>query len=245
MVCSTTLTIAIRACPHGLSRTVGEFESQEMDFGELVRYTTNVWFDVRLSCTTKLFCYGFVDPPKAISDIVEAILGAVHVDGGFEQGRRAAIHLLSPILNVLLKSREDKRDISLRHPKKMLQELGGELLELHCCLESEFYKRNAKTFVLLNGRWGHAHRDGSNFVATVEFLGNVIVAVSDSSSVVGKNRACALVVRALQENPKLRESLHMCRAKVESGFSRAAAAKAGSSDDQENDETVGSGKKTV
>jgi endoribonuclease Dicer len=36
------------------------------------------------------------DPPKAIADVVESLLGAVHVDGGFESGQKAALHVLSP-----------------------------------------------------------------------------------------------------------------------------------------------------
>lgn len=180
--------------------------------------------------------FGFEDPPKAISDIVEAVFGAVHVDGGFSAGQRGVLHLMAPIFKVLLKARNEGKEISLKHPKKVMQELGGDLFELSSSRESDFFAihANRSTDILCDKKWNKAHPDGGNFVATVELLGSTMLAVSDPSATVGRNRACYLITNTLQTKPELLAQLHAVRTKVERGVYLAAHSTEAS---EKNDET--------
>jgi hypothetical protein len=197
-IISTTVTTVFL---HESNLTAGVSENWEVDFGEQVSCTHVEKFCI-VSLVLLIQFLVLIDPPKAISDVVEAVLGAVHFDGGFCDGQAAALQLMSPILNVLLKARKEKKEISLKHPKKVMQELGGELLELYSSSESDFAMSERKTDVLFGGKWGNAHTDGSNFIATAEILGSIMAAVSDPSAIVGRNKACALIVSTLQMNPK-------------------------------------------
>jgi dsRNA-specific ribonuclease len=180
----------------------------------------------------------FIDPPKAISDTVEAVFGAVHVDGGFVHGQAAVLQLLSPILQVLLKAQRENRKISLMHPKKVMQEMGGEMLELNASTESDFAGESS-TDVLFGSNWGHAKSESSNYISTVEVMGSTVVAVSDPSLSVARNKACALVVGALQSNSALTAKLQSYRTKVESSFSRSAnCLKSSNVYDDEADDTL-------
>jgi hypothetical protein len=156
---------------------------------------------------------------------VEAVLGAVHVDGGFLEGQKAVVHLLSPILRVLLKSRDEKTDLYVKHPKKIMQEMGGELLELYSATEADFAVSKQGTPVWFGKSWGRADREGSSYIASIEFLGSTILALSDPSALVARNRACALMVTALEKNPGILKRLQATRVKVESGVSIAMKAK--------------------
>lgn len=171
---------------------------------------------VNLSIST--FSAFTIDPPKAISDVVESILGAVHVDGGFFAGQAAALKLMSPVLQILVASRDNHEEIHLKHPKKILQEMAGEVLELGTAFEPDFSKSNATVEVLFrDNKWGKAHAEGNNYVGTIEMLGSVVAAVSEPSPTVGRNKVCALVVNTLQEDAELNSKFQSCRTKVESG----------------------------
>ena len=184
------------------------------------------------------------DPPKSISDIVEAVFGAVHVDGGFEEGQKAVIQLISPILRVFLKAhKENKHFYVLKHPKKSLQELGGELLELYSFNEADFCVSKPATPVWFGAKPGKADPEGSNYIALVECIGSAVLAIADSSSLVARNRACSLLVASLEKNPDLMNRLSSARVKLESQISRAVEPKkrtskarsAESSDDSDED----------
>jgi hypothetical protein len=69
------------------------------------------------------------DPPKAIADVVESVLGAVHESGGFESGQRAALHVIEPVARLLLSS-GDGQEAVISHPKRSLLEIGGTLVSL-------------------------------------------------------------------------------------------------------------------
>lgn len=66
------------------------------------------------------------DPPKCAADIVESLIGAVYSDGGWEAGRKAALNIVSPVIN-LYKSSRSPEDFNF-HPKRSLLEFGGDLM---------------------------------------------------------------------------------------------------------------------
>ena len=72
------------------------------------------------------------DPPKILSDVVESVLGAVHMDGGFDEGQTAVLSLMAPILKAMKETQCAKL---LTHPKTSLNELGGLFLRINVTRE--------------------------------------------------------------------------------------------------------------
>lgn len=161
------------------------------------------------------------DPPKCISDMMEAIIGSVHCDGGFTAGHQAALKMMTPILNVLLRAKKVNRTIVLKHPKKILQEMSGELVDVKISPEADFAITEEDTTVLFpNGKWRRASKHGNSFVGSISILGKTLVGLSDPSPSVGKNKTCALMVSTLNKNPELGDRIHLVRSRVESGRAR-------------------------
>ena len=75
------------------------------------------------------------DPPKILSDVVESVLGAVHMDGGFDEGQTAVLSLMAPILKAMKETQCAKL---LTHPKTSLNELGGLFLRINVTREDSF-----------------------------------------------------------------------------------------------------------
>ena len=161
-----------------------------------------------------------LDPPKVIADIVESLIGAIYVDGGLEAGMEAARTLLKPVLDVILIHGEY---IDLVHPKKKLQELVGELLVVETTWEDNF----SQNIPLLDGsQLRFADPYGTQGIGYVRFMDTLLVAVSDSSRAVARNKACAIIVQVLESDLNLLQRLQNLRYLVES------TATAGSSDKQ-------------
>jgi dsRNA-specific ribonuclease len=141
------------------------------------------------------------DPPKTMGDIVESLLGAAHVDGGFAMGQEATLHVLDPILELLTDENATKPQFN--HPKKDLLELGGKLFSLERTSEEEFALSNPGVEVWHGDEWGDVHPRGQRAVATVRCLGKRIISVCDPATAAATNRACALVLSMLRENPSM------------------------------------------
>ena len=162
------------------------------------------------------------DPPKVAADIVEALIGAVFMDSGFESGIDASLRILEPMCSALQAIRDKDSSIVMVHPKKVLQEIGGSVLELKVIREDKFASLKPTTPLWLGKRWGTARPDGTCFVACIECLGTAIVSVSDPSIEVAGNRACALMVEMLTRDSGLLARLKTLRTMVESCSSREA-----------------------
>jgi dsRNA-specific ribonuclease len=68
-------------------------------------------------------CLWSTEPPKAIADHVESVVGAVQVDGGFGVGQKAALHVLSPVIG--LYKNKSYTCALCRNPKSSLIDVGG------------------------------------------------------------------------------------------------------------------------
>eukprot|EP00980_Cylindrotheca_fusiformis_P003138 scaffold721_cov131-Cylindrotheca_fusiformis.AAC.28 len=162
------------------------------------------------------------DPPKSMSDIAESLLGAVHMDGGFAAGQSACLRFMSPLLNVLLEAQSLKKEIRLKHPRKAITEIAGDLFEIHVESEPYFALAAPKVDVLFQGgNWGPAKKESDSFVASVTILGSILLAVADPSARVAKNKVCAIVVTAVETNPRLLDRLQTCFRRIESTQSPA------------------------
>ena len=185
------------------------------------------------------------DPPKPIADMVEAILGAIHVNGGFESGQEATRNLMSSIFSVF-KHASSKGPSGLnaflkmmKHPKKALQEMTGQLLEVKACSEHDFatsYENgdedeqgdntalsHSLPQILHKDEWRNPARgvkrgsDGCQ-IAFVSILGRPLVVVADDSITVASNRASSLVREAIERRKDIKERMAENRSKVERGL---------------------------
>ena len=61
------------------------------------------------------------EPPKALADVVESLLGAAHIDGGYEAGQSAAAYVLRPMLTKVQRNLESSSSaLAMMHPKQLM-----------------------------------------------------------------------------------------------------------------------------
>ena len=159
------------------------------------------------------------DPPKILSDVVESVLGAVHVDGGFTEGQTAALTMMAPILAAVQAIHGNAK--MLRHPKAALNEFGGNFLGVHVAREDAFVRSRCvggPSSSLWQGyRWRKAQLEGIEAVGTVCSMGLHLLSVSEPTKKAARNRACALVVAVLEANSSLSERLREVSRIVQGG----------------------------
>jgi dsRNA-specific ribonuclease/ERCC4-related helicase len=150
------------------------------------------------------------DPPKALSDVMEALIGAAHTDGGYEAGQLAVLTMLESVLLAIRTLRYDVN--SLLHPLTKMNHIAGDLIDLNVERESVFFDQttynnddeNSPQLIWDGLQWRPASIDGvDNFTVQISAMGRNVVTVVDRTSKSAKNRACALIVAALEKQPTL------------------------------------------
>ena len=142
------------------------------------------------------------DPPKMLPDVVEALIGAAHIDGGYEAGQIAVTTMMGPILEAIRSLEGDASKLS--HPISKLNHIGGHLLQVDVQREDAFLRNHGRDAHVWQGiRWREASIDGTESTGTVNSLGHNIISVADSSWKSARNRACALAVAVLEKHPKM------------------------------------------
>ena len=201
----------------------------------------------------RLICPQILDPPKPIADMVEAILGAIHVSSGFRAGQEATKHLMSSVFSVFTEASSGGVASlntflkTMKHPKKSLQEMTGQLLDVMVCSEHDFFSsydcqdddesdenstmtnssNQAMPQILHRDEWRNVTRGSGSESCNVSFvsiLGTPLVVVADESITVARNRATSLVREAIERHPELANRMAKCRSKVESGLTSASRA---------------------
>lgn len=210
-----------------------------------------------MDCSNYFSCLLFqipslaLDPPKPIADMVEAMLGAIHIDSGFELGQEATRHLMSSIFSVFTHASSKGPSglntflKTMKHPKKALQEMTGQLIEVVACSEHDFVSsydndnedeqdENTTNYsipkILHKDEWRNPARGGEREgdgcqIAFVSILGRPLVVVADESSIVAKNRASSLVREAIERHQDMERRMAECRSTVESGLTFANSAR--------------------
>ena len=143
------------------------------------------------------------DPPKAVADIFESLLGAVYIDGGFEAGLKAVYHALAPVLNVFDKAREEV-GVLVYQPKRELRELGGATVSVSYAASRQ---KDDTVDELppgeLIGESASGQLEGQRSTTTVKFFGFDLLTSVDTSPSSATNRACYAVLAALKRNEDL------------------------------------------
>lgn len=148
------------------------------------------------------------DAPKVLADVVEALLGAVHVDGGFHRGQKSALYVLEPVLEALsAKVTVDDSGIAkaragtMMQPKQVLSQTAN-FLRVRVTNEHDFAARFPSQVWEQQG-WKQASQDGDNAVCHISCCGINVLAIAEPSSTVARNRACAVISEVLARNPDL------------------------------------------
>ena len=149
-----------------------------------------------------------------MSDIVEAVFGAVFVDAGLVAATNTVEHMLRPILDALTTALTgmvtddvQSRARAMVHPKQYVHELGGGIMSVKSWREEVLAIKRSCPVWKDGGLWGEAQRDGSNHIGVIESFGIDIIGIEEKTSHVARNRACAITMEVFERNPELIEKL--------------------------------------
>lgn len=140
-------------------------------------------------------------PPKCLSDVVEALLGVAHVDGGFHQGQKSASLVVKPLMETILanvpkdtsenKFFLKKQSNMITQPKQVLYEFLPHQVQVKTYKFTDFFmKENENQNIPV---WsGDSWNKTALFIGEVKWCGMTICCVADNYSSVARNRSCAL-----------------------------------------------------
>lgn len=154
------------------------------------------------------------DPPKAMADIVEAVIGAVHVESGLDAALASARSIVRPVMD-LLDQAQGLPSAMMRHAEKELCELGGRLVSIATWVESAFCQEYSEHRIWLGAAWGRADPWGGRIVADVKCADVRLIAVVDDCKSSAKNRASAIVLAVLNRNVASLERFKAARAEAD------------------------------
>jgi len=145
---------------------------------------------------------------------VEALLGAAHENGGREGGQSAALFAMRFILDAIKTQLGNDEPSILRekvrklmHPKQVVHELAGRYLQLRSWRESEFATEYPTCPVWRGMQWGLPNTQSNDYIGQVICYGMNVIALSDSTSHIAKNRVCAFTVAFFRRSPQLLEDV--------------------------------------
>jgi hypothetical protein len=124
--------------------------------------------------------------------------------------------VIQPVLDLYT---QGKGDVLTVHPKRSLLETGGGILAISCMSESNFAKKNEGLYAWSGSQLVPVNREGRKYVASIRCIGIDIVHAIEVDSTSAVNRACALVLTALEENCELSKRFDTVRSKLISGLS--------------------------
>ncbi len=185
-VCNSTL--AFLACRMGWHRYLRHHDATLP--GRIEAYWASVNRENRGIWSTQ--------PPKALADIVEAVLGAIFVDGGCAAGVHAAQQVLRPFLDTVI-GNEDH----IRHPQQELLELLGAMAKISIKLrdaDEDDDDDGQETF-------------GRSAVATISLCGIPVLTCAADHPPAATHRACALLLSILEKDKSWIQQLQSIRSK--------------------------------
>lgn len=145
------------------------------------------------------------DPPKVMSDVTEALIGAAHLDRGYDGGQKAALHVAQPLMQSLstLFCNDSNEFLGLLHPKQHLYEMTRGIISV------KVHKRDTYQYKKLLSFAVHISDDGcdSGYIGVVRCKNILLVAVVEASRNRAMNIACELAIQVLKENPSITAQL--------------------------------------
>ena len=160
---------------------------------------------------------------------MEALLGAVHIDGGRIAGQKAVLYIMKSLLDAVsaqLNFEEtEKVEAKVKdfmHPKQVIHELAGRHLQLRSWREASFAIQFPSCPVWRGMQWGLPTSQSNDFIGQIVCCGMNVIALSDASSHTAKNRVCAFAVNFFKRKPLLLEKIRkIALSLVKDGKTRA------------------------
>lgn len=142
-------------------------------------------------------------------------MGAAHIDGGFGDGQVAALNILKPITNLLTTSDDPDCAEKLSNPKTVMHALAGEFLCITVCKEEDFARSCPTELVWQGDQWRNADEEATDYVATISCLGEDVLSIVETTRKSARNRACAMVVALMEDDPELLQELQRVRGAID------------------------------
>ncbi len=140
---------------------------------------------------------------------MEALIGAVHIDLGFHEGQRAALHVIKPMTSSISCNAFESIDACFLHPKQHLFEMAGTFVSVRAYLEEDFLRLKDSSRFWKGKSGTDSSHTNSKYIGVVR-CSDVIVAVARASSHrAAINVACALAVEIFKANPQIIDRLRM------------------------------------
>jgi len=158
-------------------------------------------------------------------------LGAAHVDGGFGDGQEAALTILKPITNLLQTSEDPDCTERLSNPKTVMHALAGDFLCISVSKEGDFARCHPTELVWQGDQWRNADEEAADYVATISCLGEDVLSIVETTRKSARNRACAMVVALMGDDPELLEELQRVRGAIDNEKSQEMTSNDDTSDD--------------
>ena len=93
--------------------------------------------------------------------------------------------------------------------------LAGEFLCISVSKEEEFARSKPNELVWQGDQWRNADEEATDFVATISCLGEDVVSIVETTRKSARNRACAMVVALMEDDPALLEELQRVRGAID------------------------------
>ena len=150
------------------------------------------------------------DPPKTLADIVEALLGATHLECGLRQAQKSALHILKPTLS-FLQNQDSTCANNLIHPKQQLFEL-CQFVKVKAYNIRDYIslkqQQQQRELIWYGNDWGDCDENRSSHVGIITWNGiSLCIVADDRSNSLAKNRACALLSHVMQQSQEALEQL--------------------------------------
>lgn len=166
-------------------------------------------------------------PPKPLADLVESLLGMVHMDAGFEAAQASARHVLSPALKILETLKNDHNIVE--HPKKRLKELNASMVKINTFSGDSFAERFPQVKVWNGHNWGPPNK--GKIVAHFHGLGRTLIAVSGATESAAINLGCISILATLDAAPNLRNRFRAAGSSMQKHLTAISHAKRSKSKD--------------
>ena len=155
------------------------------------------------------------NPPKVLADVVEALIGVAHIEGGLDKGQHAARHVIDQMLKSVkvhlngICEHDEKMD-QIKHPAQALMGICPTVRIQGCNIID--YKNNHSSPVWFGNSWDDCSREFISYgeVGRTSFFGLNLCSVSHKNSRnIAKMKAAALLFNVLRESSEIRSKLEL------------------------------------
>ena len=199
------------------------FLAQRLQFHEHVRYEDSTLQDRIESYLITVRNHGrslwSTEPPKVVADLLESTIGSIHVDGGYQAGQQAALHILDPLLKLYQQDKAAPFRIC-KNPRIGLIHLTDDAITIKvnpeyegtsCSMDTSLGKILDPVLIQFEEK-----KVSSLGVVSIQCLGQTIVISKDETASFAQNRACSVILAILEADKTLVSDLKTAKKRISS-----------------------------